>query len=256
MPRRKRQLSPSGTYHVVIKGTNSQLLFEEKSDFLKYLDILEYQKEQCNYQIYGYCLMSNHVHLLIHISTIPLDIVFKKISTTYSCWFNMKYQRSGPLQDGRYYSEPIDNINYLLCALRYIHYNPVKAGLETHPGEKYQWSSYASYTTSIQDITDTAMIIKEMGGIENFIEFHEAPHSEDNCLDIEKIRKRIPDDVAINIIKEACNVKNPTAISEFSTIKRNECVRLCKSKGVSAYQLNRLTGIPRGIVNRILADKL
>lgn len=255
MPRKKRKLSLTGIYHVVIKGTNSQLLFEERKDYLKYLDILEYQKSLCDYKIYAYCLMSNHVHLLIHISSTPLEIVFRKINTTYSCWFNMKYHRSGPLQDGRYYSEPVDDIRYFLCVLRYIHYNPSNAGLEKCPGEKYEWSSYCSYTQSLPDFTDTSIVLEKMGGLGNFIEFHNTP-SPDDCLDINKIKRRIPDDVAMTIIKEICNVEATTAVAEFSTLHRNECVRLCKEKGVSARQLNRLTGIPRGIIDRILANKL
>lgn len=255
MPRKKRKISSTGIYHIVIKGTNSQLLFEERKDYLKYLDILEYQKSLCDYKIYAYCLMSNHVHLLIHTSSTPLEVVFKKINTTYSCWFNMKYQRSGPLQDGRYYSEPVDDIRYFLCVLRYIHYNPAKAGLETYPGEKYEWSSYCSYTQSLPDFTDTSIVLDKIGGLRNFIEFHNSSPSDD-CLDINKIKKRIPDDVAMAIIKETCHVKAATDVAELSTIQRNQYVRLCKGKGVSARQLNRLTGIPRGIIDRILANKL
>ncbi len=216
---------------------------------------MEYQKSLCGYKIYAYCLMSNHIHLLIHTSSTPLELVFKKINTTYSCWFNMKYQRSGPLQDGRYYSEPVDDIRYFLCVLRYIHYNPSKAGLEKYPGEKYEWNSYFSYTQSLPDFTDTSIVLEKMGGLENFIEFHNSSPSDD-CLDINKIKKRIPDDVAMAIIKETCNVEATTDVAELSTIQRNQYVRLCKEKGVSARQLNRLTGIPRGIIDRILANKL
>ena len=255
MPRKKRELSITGIYHVVIKGTNSQLLFEERKDYLKYLDILEYQKSKCDFEIYAYCLMSNHVHLLIQTASTPLASIFEKINTTYSCWFNMKYQRSGPLLDGRYYSEPVNDYDYFACVLRYIHCNPLKAGLENHPGENHEWNSYLSYIGETKDFTDTSFVLEQMGGIINFEKFHKECATDD-CLDIHKIRKRIPDDVAMSIIIETCNVKTTTAVAELHTIDRNKYIRLCKEKGVSARQLNRLTGIPRGIVDRILANKL
>lgn len=255
MPRKRRLLSETNIYHVVIKGTNSQLLFEERKDYLKYLDILAYQKTQCNFQIYAYCLMSNHVHLLIQSDYVPIDILFKKINTTYSCWFNMKYKRFGPLQDGRYYSEPVDNIEYFMCALRYIHLNPVKAGLEEYPGEKYEWCSYNSYVLSPPDITDTTLALEEFGDLDSFVAFHNA-ENQDDCLDVHKIKVRIPDDVAMDIIKEICNVQDTTDVAEFNILERNKCVRLFKERGVSARQINRLTGIPRGIVDRIIENRL
>ena len=255
MPRKKRVLSATGIYHVVIKGTNSQLMFEEKRDYLKYLDILEYQKSECDFKVYAYCLMSNHVHLLIHSSSTPLDIIFKKVNTTYSCWFNMKYRRTGPLQDGRFYSEPVDNEEYFLCVLRYIHCNPAKAGIEKYPGEKYEWSSFFSYADSLDDFVDTSVVLEQIGGLNNFMEFHSSSNNDD-CLDINKVKKRIPDEVATAIIKEICNVTATTDVSKFPTMKRNGYVRQCKERGVSANQLNRLTGIPKGIINRILANRL
>ena len=167
----------------------------------------------------------------------------------------MKYQRSGPLLNGRYHSEPVNDYSYLLAALRYIHYNPVKAGLENHPGEIHIWSSYLSYTHSLQDFVDTSFVLEQVGGLENFVKFHETPNSDD-CLDIHKIRTRIPDDVAMSIIKEICKVEATTSVSEIPSVERNRLVRLCKERGVSARQLSRLTGIPRGIIDRILTNRL
>ena len=106
MPRKARLKSTSNVYHVVIRGANRQQMFEDRKDYLKYLDILEYYKRECNYSIYAYCLMSNHVHLLIYTPVTPLEMIFRRINTRYAVWFNMKYDRTGYLQQGRYYSEP------------------------------------------------------------------------------------------------------------------------------------------------------
>ncbi len=114
MPRKPRAISESNIYHVVIRGADRQQMFEEKNDYDKYLDILSYYKKECQFEIYAYCLMSNHVHLLIHTSNTPLATVFRRINTRYAVWFNMKYDRTGFLQQGRYYSEPVNDERYLL----------------------------------------------------------------------------------------------------------------------------------------------
>ena len=157
MARHARKKSSTQTYHVVIKGADRQLLFEESKDYIKYLDILEFYKDQLKFEIYAYCLMSNHVHLLLrHPNTVSLESIFRHINTTYACWFNAKYDRTGFVQDGRSYSEPVESDNALLTIVRYIHYNPSKAGLENFPGSGYQWSSFNDYTRKTAGLTDTA----------------------------------------------------------------------------------------------------
>lgn len=255
MPRKPRQHSALGIYHVVVKGINSQLLFEERKDYLKYLEILELHKENCNFDLFAYCLMSNHIHLLLRANNVPLESIFRKINTAYANWFNMKYSRSGPLQEGRYYSEAIDSLDYLLSALRYIHKNPLKANLEKSVGSKYPWNSFRAYTKQNNNLVDTEFILSEFNSIDDFIEFHS---SDSDCifLDIHNIKRRIPDDVAIDKIKQSFNVNYPTDISKFSLLDRRNAIFSLYENGISARQINRLTGIPRGIVDRILSDNL
>ena len=115
MPRNARQKSITRTYHVVIKGADRQLLFEEKRDYEKYLDFINYYKQECQFELLAYCLMSNHVHLLIrHSPEYSLETIFRRLNTSYAIWFNMKYDRTGFVQNGRYFSEPVDSERYLL----------------------------------------------------------------------------------------------------------------------------------------------
>jgi len=255
MPRKPRQHSALNIYHVVIKGTSSQLLFEEHKDYKKYLEILKLQKEKCNFDLFGFCLMSNHVHLLIRVNEVSLECIFRKINTAYANWFNMKYSRSGPLQDGRYYSEPIESVDYLLCALRYIHINPFKANLEKSVGAKYPWTSYYSYTKQNDELVDIDTIMSEFNSIEDFIDFH-FRESTNTFIDTNNIKRRIPDDVAIEIIKQLCNAIHPTDVSRFSLLDRQNAILLLSENRISARQINRLTGIPRGVVDRILSNRL
>ncbi len=255
MPRKPRQHSSLNTYHVVVKGISSQLLFEEHNDYLKYLEILRFQKEKCDFELFAYCLMSNHIHLLIRTNSTPLESIFRKINTTYANWFNMKYSHSGPLQDGRYYSEPVNSLDYFLSALRYIHRNPVNANLEKSVGLKYPWNSYHAYITQNDALVDTSPVLSEFASINDFIAYHSSD-SDNSFIDIHNIKRRIPDDVAIEIIKESFNINHPIDISKFSLTDRRNAILLLYEKGISTRQINRLTGIPRGVIDRILANKL
>lgn len=253
MPRNSRKKSGTLTYHVVVKGADRQLLFEEARDYEKYLEIIDYYKQECQFELFAYCLMSNHVHLLIrHSPEFPLETIFRRINTAYAVWFNMKYNRTGFVQDGRYFSEPVETERYLLTVVKYIHFNPTKAGMETAPGVSYPWSSYYDYQNQIADLVDTSLILNITGGVEEFRALH-AIDSDDNCMDIGQFRKRLPDDVAKDMICEVSKCNCATDFQKLSLLARDKNIVLLHEKGVSIRQLNRLTGTPRGVIERILA---
>ena len=219
------------------------------------MDNLEYYKEKFSFNIYAYCLMSNHVHLLIHHpDTVSLESIFRHINTTYATWFNLKYKRTGFVQDGRYFSEPVEDSRYLLTVVKYIHYNPTKAGLEHSPGMGYPWSSYRDYQTADSTLTDTDFVLMLLGTQDHFTAMHNiAP--DDDCFDIHKSRKRIPDDVAKDIFMQSCACSYATDFQNLSLSKRNSCLLLLHEKGLSVRQLNRLTGTPRGVIERLIKEK-
>lgn len=251
MPRKARIKSASHIYHVVIRGADKQQIFEDINDYKKYLDILDFYKEECCFELYAYCLMSNHVHLLIYSPNVSLETIFRRINTRYAIWFNMKYEHTGYLQQGRYYSEPVEDVRYLLTAVRYIHQNPYKAGLEAFPGASYPWSSMQSYLNDTPSPVNTACVMELLGGKENFISFHqEIVDSE--CLDIHKIMKRLPDDVAKGIILNETGCATVTDFQSLSLLERNKCLLRLYEKGISIRQLNRLTGVSKGIIQRIV----
>ena len=149
MPRKARKKSESGIYHIMMRGINRQNIFEEDDDNMKFLQILEQYRDKCGYDIYAYCLMGNHVHLLLKIGEEPLEQVMRRICGSYVYWYNWKYQRIGNLFQDRFKSEPIEDDKYFLIVLRYIHQNPLKAGL-IKDIEKYKWSSYGEYLGEVK----------------------------------------------------------------------------------------------------------
>jgi len=127
MPRIARQLSETGTYHVFLRGIDRLAIFEESEDFLRFRDIIAKARSSSRFSLLGYCLMGNHIHMLMRTGEEDIGQSVKRVAGGYAAWFNWKYDRVGHLFQERFGSEPIETDNYLLAALRYIHQNPVKA---------------------------------------------------------------------------------------------------------------------------------
>lgn len=145
MPRKPRIISPGSIYHVTVRGNNQQKIFKSVSARLKYLAILRTLKERYKFKLYAYVLMPNHVHLLI----VPcekgsISEIMHDLNLIYAKYFKRKHNYSGHLFQDRFYSTIIDSETYLWTVSRYIHLNPVKAGLCKKP-ENFRWSSYNIY---------------------------------------------------------------------------------------------------------------
>ena len=138
----------------MLRGIKRQIIFENDGDRHYFMTVLKACKEISGFKLHAFCLMSNHVHLLIEPAEEPLSMIFKRIGTRYAVWYNRKYQRAGHLFQDRFRSENIETEQYYLTALRYILQNPMKAGMEARPGT-YRWSSYLAYENGSGSITDT-----------------------------------------------------------------------------------------------------
>ena len=129
MPRCARQKSSLGIYHIMIRGINKVDIFNDDMDrkvFMKYL--LDFKKKY-EIRILAYCLMSNHVHILIKDEHDLMSKAMQSISVKYSQYFNKRYERCGHLFQNRYKSEIVESLNYLVNVIDYIHLNPKKAGM-------------------------------------------------------------------------------------------------------------------------------
>ena len=248
MPRQARKKSESGIYHIMLRGINRQQVFEDSEDCDKFLEILAEYKEICGYSVYAYCLMGNHIHLLIKEGTETLEQVFKRICGKFVYWYNAKYQRTGHLFQDRFKSEPVDTESYLLTVIRYIHQNPVKAKMCKDVSD-YTYSSYPQYFES-SCLVDTAYIIG-ICQIEGFIELHKTMVDE-KCLDIsEKVINRVTDEHAKQLIKKVSKCENAADFQKLDTVKRDKYLQKLRENGVSIRQLSRLTGISVSIIRKV-----
>lgn len=247
MPRKARKQAESGIYHVMLRGIDRQSIFEDAQDHSFFLEVLQQCREVCGFELYAYCLMGNHVHLLLRVKDVGLETIFKRIGGRYVYWYNVKYQRVGHLFQDRFRSEPVEDDVYFLTVLRYIHQNPVKARVVKRIGD-YPYSSYPAYLA--QDPTvDTKFALGMLPG-EVFIRFNETPNS-DECLEInQSARRGMPDDRAREIIQKCSRCKTITEFQSLEEEKKAQAVRKIYEKGVSIRQISRLTGSTKGLVEK------
>jgi len=246
MPRQARVKSETGIYHIMLRGINQQQIFEDEEDNLKFIQILKDYKILCKYKIYAYCLMGNHVHLLIKEEFDEIQQIIKRIAGKYVYWYNSKYERTGHLFQDRFKSEPVEEDKYFLTVLRYIHQNPVKAGI-VEKIEEYAYSSYNEYLNGGM-IVDTD-IVKGMIKTEQYIDFHKEIE-EEKCLDVEERLHRLTDEAAKRIIIKLSKCNNITEFQRLEPKKRDKLISEFKKRGISIRQISRLTGTSKGIVEK------
>lgn len=268
MSRKNREKSPNGVYHVMIRGINKQDIFVDDADYRIFIKILKdnifIQKEFFkdakiqSFRLFSYCLMTNHVHLLIQEVDEPLALSMKRICTRYAIYFNMKYMRVGHLFQDRFRSEPCNDANYFFTLVRYIHQNPVKAGI-CQTAEQHPWNSWNEIrcaagqpvSVPVAGICDKEMLfrITDFADLDNMV--HAPVPDKDNCIDIDNVRVRIKDDTVRCILVEVCGTDNPSDLSAVDAELQSQAVVRCLSEGASINQLSRITGINRRILNRL-----
>ena len=248
MPRQARIKSESGIYHIMLRGINQQQIFEDAEDSEKFLDILSACKEISEFRLYAYCLMGNHIHLLIKEGTETLEQMFKRICGRFVYWYNTKYRRVGHLFQDRFKSEPVDSEQYFFTVLRYIHQNPVKAGI-CKGVESYAYSSYSEYINP-SGLVDTDYLL-ELATLEEFIELNRE-NVESTSLDIsEKVIARVTDEQARAMIKKIAKCSNASEFQGLETAIRDKYLKKLREKGVSIRQLSRLTGISFSVIRKV-----
>ncbi len=247
MPRQARKHSESGIYHVMLRGINQQQIFEDTEDCDRFIQILHECKAVSEFKLFAYCLMNNHIHLLIKPEKEPIEQVFKRIGARYVYWFNVKYQRVGHLFQDRFKSEAVEDDEYFLTVLRYIHQNPTKAGI-CKKIENYKYSSYQEYITKSW-LVDTDFVF-DMISKSEFIRYNNTSNC-DKCLEIEDTPKiRVTDELAKRIIKKVSNCEILSDFQKLDSKSRDEYIAILKQNGLSIRQISRLTGISYYIVQR------
>jgi len=250
MPRHARQLSESGIYHIIFRGVNRCNLFEEEEDFAKLLDLLANVKAELGFKVLAYCMLDNHVHLLLNERS-PGDItkIMAKMLAPYAYWFNRKYGRSGALIANRYRSEAVESDEYLLTLVRYIHQNPLFAGL-SRAADGYRWNSYCDYIKGHSLLTDTRLVLGMFSldpevAAREFAAFHDTLESNDYSYSEEV--KKTKEEVRQEFLSALGGIESST-IAGLPKNQRDAILAVLRDRGFSIRQIERLTGVSRGIV--------
>jgi len=261
MPRQMRRLSESGIYHIMIRGNERKKLFFDDEDREKFIDILCEKKKEQGYLIYAYCLMDNHVHLLIKEEKDTIARIMKRINTSYAYYFNKKYQRVGHVFQDRFKSEPVETDAYLLAAVRYIHHNPVKANIVENASQ-YKWSSFNSYIYQdklTKNFIERNFVLgmfadKEDEAIRLFIQFT-GQGNQDGFIeyeDEETGNKTILSEKDAKIFIDNFLKDNDKGLNNTDT-KNNLIKELRVKSNLSIRQIAEILGVNRGVVQRIVS---
>jgi len=155
MPRRKRLVPPEAAMHIMCRGNNKQNIFNNDDDKTRYYWFLRKLKEENKISIFHYCLMNNHLHLVVWLnSESRLSRFMKQLNLCYFNYFKRTYDYCGHLWQGRFKSNLIDTDSYLLQCGKYAELNPVRAGMVSSPGD-YRFSSYNHYAKGARDLIVT-----------------------------------------------------------------------------------------------------
>ena len=244
MPRHARV---SGLFqHVIVRGINKQILFEDDFDRSYYLSLLGRFKQETGIEILAYCLMDNHVHILLKDDAGAAPDFMKKIGISYATYFNRKYDRSGHLFQDRYKNENVTDDAYLLAVFRYILKNPEKTGVAW---DAYIWSSHADYGKA-DALTQTALLASIIGSKESFYLFM-TKNDKAEFMEYSPEKTRTHNDKwALSVIKKVHGNSDGIDIQKLPKPQRDAAIARLKQNGISVRQLERLTGINRGAIQR------
>ncbi len=260
MPRRSRILSKSGIYHVMLRGNERKEIFKDVKDRIRFIDTLYEKKKLGEFIIYAYCLMNNHVHIVIKQGKDEISRIMKRINTSYATYYNKKYERVGHVFQDRYKSEAIESERYLLTVIRYIHNNPVKAGI-CADASQFAWSSYNEYVNKSLNIMPLVEIEEVLGiysnskanAIKEFIEFTKTvdntEYFENEDLTTKEAKKQKIDEYIGSFLEQ-----ESTTINEIKDDKvmREKLICYLKGKpGASVRMISEVLGMDRNIVQRV-----
>lgn len=242
MPRSRRNLEEFGFTHIITRGNGKQVVFEDSSDYRFYLSRLEKYSAETGVTVCAYCLMENHMHLLVLGASAAIPQLMRKLGTSYAMYFNRKYERTGSVFEGRYKNVIIPNARALLSVFRYILQNPAKAGI--CPAHHYPWSSYSLYGQE-DTFVDSTHLFELIGDKKNLQELLRIPED----LPYHEFSNR-SDDYAKTIISKLLKTKNTLILQQMTKAARDVALRLLKKAGLHYKTIQRYTGIGLSTIRR------
>lgn len=249
MPRHARRLAESGIYHVMMRGVNRDAIFLEEEDGARFLHALAQTKALSGCRVLAYCLMPNHVHLVLRTTDEPISTVMKRLGVRYAGWFNRKYGRVGHVFQDRFRSEPVEDDAYFTSLIKYVWNNPVEAGLATRT-EEYRWSSRRELGRS--SLVDEAELRRLMppGALDRAASVPVASLLDDSQAGAGRPARHTEDEVA-QLLEHACGVRCAEDFLYLSRYAQRRAIRELRTRSVSYALIARATGLSVSCVRRV-----
>ena len=243
-----RKLSESDIYHITARGVGRQQLFEDDDDRRRFIKAMKESKDECSVSLLAWCLMDNHVHLLLKGDMERISLMMRRLLGSYAMQFNLLHGRIGHLFQDRFHSNPVDSDEQLLAALRYVHLNPQDMGYDYR---RYPWSSYAEYDSRRPVLCTIEPAISILGDEDAFRELHEAStmKSGDDPA-ASNTRQRLSAGEVASVVDRVLGDISPYDLKSLGRDERDALIARLREGGLSVRQIERLTGIGRGIISR------
>ena len=276
MPRKPRIEVGGGLYHVITRGNNRRKIFRSYDDYRRFISILERQKTKLPFYLYAYCLMPNHVHLLIEMQDDSVSRIMQRVLTSYSQFHNRKYKKIGHLFQGRYKSILCQTDRYLGELVRYIHLNPVRAKMVKRP-EDFEYSGHRAYIgLDRTGLVDTEPVLRHLGAskkraVDTYIKFVEANLGQKSQDDyyraaegrllgseefLKEVKHRVGDHPTVHAAPDGNGIDDLLNAAETTSglSRRELCSKSKNRKTVAVKEAVIVLGRENGITNRALAD--
>ncbi|MBP1759751.1 MAG: transposase [Firmicutes bacterium] len=260
MARLQRKYSSTGYYHIMLRGNERKNIFLNGEDRHKFMDIVHKKHSEAELLLFAYCLMDNHVHLVLKDNKNQISLIMKGIATSYAMYFNNKYRRTGHVFQDRFRSEAVEDERYLMAVIRYVHCNPIKAKLVEHP-EQYKWSSYQWYMDpdgSDAHLVDTQYILGMIAqnrtfAISEFKRFF-MEKNHDKFLDVDEDSIHTLEEGEIylhNYLEKNWGGISKDRIISDKGIRTKVIAALRTDTDLPIVSISKLLGVNRGIVERV-----
>ena len=257
MPRKARKHYCSEFFHVIVQGINREKVFKTGKNKQKYLSIFKENYINSDVKIISYCMMDNHAHFVLHSEHfINISKMMHKINLNYGMYYNHIQDRCGYVFRDRFKAEEITNREYLLNCIKYVHNNPVKAGI-CEKCEQYKYSSFLNYKNEeITDLIDLAFIKQKLSNLE--IEYNDVfgeYNSDDKFIeyyDEEEVEKMLP--IILSKCINAKNIKSNEIKNNREMLKEISYILNYEYK-VSQKKIAEIFEVSKVKINRLLNQK-
>jgi len=258
VPRFARKKSATATYHIMMRGNNRHRIFNSNNDKVLITGIIHKKVTIDKAILHAYCIMDNHLHMVVREGTAPISQTMKKIGISYAFYYNKQHNSLGHVFQDRYRSEVIENEKHLLAAVRYVHRNPVKAGISDL--NSYKWSSYKKYLNvsfsnkpGIKEVLQISSSDPSQA-IKAFIDFHEEI-TEDNFIDVKELSFEEAKVMADNYLKEAGICKSKLKNKDNKKLLETLVIELAKQSDLSLRAIATLLEQNRETVRKIMSKE-